>query len=77
MAIYKIFPKKDASIYTISQSMNTGLDEILDFSTKVLEGRGQTNRALIQFSSTEIVNTINNLVGSGTSLVSGIVLGFT
>ena len=77
MAIYKIFPKKDASIYTISQSMNTGLDEILDFSTKVLEGRGQTNRALIQFSSTEIVNTINNLVGSGTSIINGKSFSFT
>ena len=74
MAVYKIFPKKDASLYTISQSMNTGLDEILDFSTKVMEGRGQTNRALIQFSSTEVVNTIDNLVGSGTSFINGTVL---
>jgi len=74
MAVYKIFPKKDASLYTISSSMNTGLDEILDFSTKVMEGRGQTNRALIQFSSTEVVNTIDNLVGSGTSFINGTVL---
>ena len=33
MAIYKIFPSKDSSLYTISQSMNTGLDEILEAST--------------------------------------------
>ena len=75
MAIYKIFPTKDASLYTQFPSQNTGLDEVLDFSTYVKEGKGQTNRALIQFSSTEVVDTIDNLVGSGTSFINGTVLG--
>jgi hypothetical protein len=35
MAVYKIFPNKDASIYTISQSMNTGIDEIIEASTNI------------------------------------------
>ena len=74
MAIYKIFPTKDASLYTQFPNQNTGLDEILDMSTYVKEGRGQTNRALIQFSSTEVVDTIDNLVGSGTSFINGTVL---
>ena len=74
MAIYKIFPTKDASLYSQFPSQNTGLDEILDMSTQVKEGQGQTNRSLIQFSTTEVVDTINNLVGSGTSFINGTVL---
>ena len=74
MAIYKIFPTKDASLYSQFPSQNTGLDEILDMSTQVKEGQGQTNRSLIQFSTTEVVDTIDNLVGSGTSFINGIVL---
>ena len=30
MAIYKIFPEKDATLYTQYPTMNTGLDEILE-----------------------------------------------
>jgi len=30
MAVYKIFPTKDASIYSYYPSKNTGIDEILD-----------------------------------------------
>ena len=56
MAIYKIFPNKDASIYTISQSMNTGLDEIIEASTTIQETKPQVSRYLIHFSDTEITN---------------------
>jgi hypothetical protein len=76
MAVYKLFPTKDASLYSVSMSMNTGIDEILDFSTYVYDGSGQTNRALIQFSSTEVVDTIDNLVGSGTAFVPATTLTF-
>ena len=34
MAIYKIFPNKDASIYSRYPCKNTGLDEILEISSK-------------------------------------------
>ena len=74
MAIYKIFPTKDASLYSQFPTQNTGLDEVLDISTSVKEGRGQTNRSLIQFSTTEIVDTIDNLVGSGTSFINSTIL---
>ena len=33
MAIYKLFPEKDATLYTQNTLMNTGLDEILEAST--------------------------------------------
>jgi hypothetical protein len=32
MAVYKIFPEKDATIYSLFPTMNTGIDEILDIS---------------------------------------------
>ena len=33
MAVYKLFPEKDASIYSQFPLLNTGVDEILDVST--------------------------------------------
>jgi len=56
MAVYKIFPNKDASIYTISQSMNTGIDEIIEASTNIQATRPQVSRYLIHFTDTEITN---------------------
>jgi hypothetical protein len=34
MAVYKIFPSADASIYSSAPAQNTGLDEILEFGVK-------------------------------------------
>ena len=66
MAIYKIFPSKDASMYTISQSMNTGLDEILEASTAIQAASPQVSRYLVEFSQTEINNFVETHVsGSG------------
>ena len=33
MAVYKLFPEKDSTIYSGFSTMNTGLDEILEAST--------------------------------------------
>ena len=30
MAVYKLFPTKDATLYSILPNMNTGLDEIIE-----------------------------------------------
>jgi hypothetical protein len=30
MAVYKIFPEKDATIYSLFPNMNTGMDEIIE-----------------------------------------------
>ncbi len=64
MAIYKIFPEKDASIYTESSSMNTGLDQILEASTYMKLGNPYVSRYLIKFSNTEINDIFTNKISS-------------
>ena len=68
MAIYKLFPEKDATLYTQNTNMNTGLDEILEASTYLLDDAAQTSRYLIKFSQDEINGAYTNYVsGSGVS----------
>jgi hypothetical protein len=65
MAVYKIFPTQDTTIYSFYPDKNTGLDEILDISTSLnldLDPSPQTNRTLIQFSSNEIQDIIDNKI---------------
>ena len=66
MAVYKIFPTKDSSIYTENTSMNTGLDEILEASTYMYLGDPNISRYLIEFSTSEISDIIINKI-SGSS----------
>jgi hypothetical protein len=63
MAVYKIFPTKDTTLYSIHPEMNTGLDEILEASLEVGNlgtPAPQASRFLIQFDSSEITDVINN-----------------
>ena len=46
MAVYKLFPTKDASIYTQNVEMNTGLDEILEASTYLINNDPYISRYL-------------------------------
>ncbi len=69
MAIYKIFPTKDASIYTEYSDMNTGLDQILEASTYIKSGKAQVSRYLCQFSDSEISDVLTNKV-SGSNFVA-------
>jgi hypothetical protein len=63
MAIYKIFPTKDASIYSLYPARNTGLDEILESSTDLNSaGTAQASRFLVQFDNTEISDIITNRI---------------
>ena len=72
MAIYKLFPEKDATLYTQDITMNTGLDEILEASTYLLDDSAQTSRYLIKFSTKELAGAYNAYVsGSGISNLSG------
>jgi len=65
MAVYKIFPTKDASIYSEKPELNSGLDQILEASTYSKLGNFYTSRYLIQFSDDEINDIIdNNISGS-------------
>tara|TARA_R100000742_G_C4278168_1_gene100692 strand:- start:1855 stop:3294 length:1440 start_codon:yes stop_codon:yes gene_type:complete len=71
MAIYKLFPEKDATLYTQNPVMNTGLDEILEASTYLLNDAAQSSRYLIKFASGELVGAYTNYVsGSGISYLS-------
>jgi len=62
MAIYKIFPTKDTTLYSINPGMNTGLDAILEVSNIIaVNGYPEIARYLIQFDNTEIYDVINNI----------------
>jgi len=63
MAVYKIFPTKDASIYSEFPLKNTGLDEILESSVGLdISGTPQVSRFLVQFSTNEINDIITNKI---------------
>jgi len=64
MAVYKIFPEKDATIYSLFPAMNTGLDEILEVGNLNLSTNTnpQVSRTLIKFNQDEINNTFTGLV---------------
>ncbi len=63
MAVYKLFPTKDTTIYSYYPTMNTGLDAILETSNTInLEGNPISSRYLIEYDTTEIQNIINNKI---------------
>lgn len=61
MAVFRLFPSKDATLYTKQVNMNTGRDAMLEIGTNKL---GEAMRAVIQFSDTEITSTIDDTIGS-------------
>jgi hypothetical protein len=54
MAVYKLFPSKDSSIYSKYPKRNTGLDSILEVSAEFTTEIPQVSRYLIQFDQAEI-----------------------
>ena len=72
MAVYKIFPEKDAFISSKYPARNTGRDEILEVSntnainldTSAQGDVPAVKRALIQFKTTDISDVITNKVGA-------------
>jgi hypothetical protein len=71
MAVYKIFPSKDATLYSLFPNMNTGLDPIIEatqtsFTTG--EPNPQSSRFLIAFSPTEIEDVLENKMGVSSSV---------
>jgi hypothetical protein len=68
MAVYKLFPSQDATIYSRYPNKNTGLNEILSISIEDAQASGNTQaaRTLIQFSSAEIADVITNKVSGST-----------
>jgi hypothetical protein len=70
MAVYKIFPEKDATLYSLFPNMNTGLDEIIEAtetSFAYSDPNPQTSRFLINFSETEIDDVLENKIGISSS----------
>ena len=67
MAVYKIFPTQDATLYSAYPTMNTGLDAILETSNKLdISGNPDVSRYLIKFDTAEIIDIISNKI-SGSS----------
>ena len=57
MAVYKLFPSQDATLYSLFPNMNTGLDEIIEAtetSFAYADPNPQTSRFIINFSEDEI-----------------------
>ena len=71
MAVYKLFPIKDATIYSGYPAMNTGLDALLEVTSEyplTLTPSPRVARSLIKFDQTEIDDVIDNkILGRGWS----------
>ena len=61
MGVYKIFPSQDTTIYTDYNTLNAGLDAILDLSKNApnLFASSSTGRILIKFDNTDISDVIS------------------
>lgn len=61
MAIYRIFPEKDAFIFTEDITANTGRDEILEIGgyPANISKQGMASRALIKFKDAKISEALN------------------
>ena len=66
MAVYKIFPLQDASIYSAYPFLNTGLDAILETSNinSDFSASAEVARSLIQFDQEAIETVIDTFVSS-------------
>lgn len=69
MAVYRIFPEKDAFISTEVPTGNAGKDEIVEIGGYTdFSNVGQTKRVLVQYRTSEIQDVISNKVaGTGYS----------
>ena len=64
MAVYKIFPTKDTSLYSMFATMNAGIDPISQVSNLnfALSSSPSVARNLIYFDTSEINDVLNNKV---------------
>lgn len=70
MAVYKLFPEKDATLYSEYADMNTGRDEILEIASYSKGTLAYVNRSVIAFDSIEVANILENFVSSSTRSVT-------
>jgi len=78
MAVLKIFPDKDATLYSLFPTMNTGLDEIVEATETVFaysDPSPQTSRFLINFANEDLASIISlipqSLFNSGSTTSTG------
>ena len=65
MAVYKIYPYKDATLYSFYPYANTGLDSIIEVGNAItFEGNSSVFRFLLAFDQDEINDVINNKISS-------------
>ena len=64
MAVYKIFPHKDATLYSFYPNMNTGIDPVNQISNLniAVSSNPQVARILTEFVQSEIEDVINNKI---------------
>ena len=63
MAVYKIFPTQDTTLYSTYPLMNTGLDAICETTNALnIDGNPGVSRFLTQFNTEEIQDIINNKI---------------
>jgi len=64
MAVYKIFPEKDTTVYSAYPLTNTGLDQILEIQNEMSSSNNnaQVSRFLVTFPTSQIQDVINNEV---------------
>jgi hypothetical protein len=63
MAVYKLFPEKDATLYSEYPATNTGIDEILEATTAVaVDGSPTVSRFLVQFNQSQIQDVLTSKV---------------
>jgi len=69
MGVYKIFPSQDTTIYTDYNTLNAGLDAILDLSKNAPFSypSSSTSRILIQFDNDDINEALSKTTGSWTA----------
>ena len=64
MAVYKLFPYKDTTLYSFYPQMNTGIDPINQISNLniAVNSNPQVARFLIEFVQSEIEDVVNNKI---------------
>lgn len=62
MAVYKLFPEKDATLYSEYPAMNSGIDQILEATTAdaVSGGAPVTSRFVVKFNQTQLQDIFSN-----------------
>ena len=70
MAIYKIFPTQDSTLYSLTPDANFGMDAILEASNIIgVDCTPDVARFLTQFDTDEIVDVINNKIVTGSTTI--------